>query len=1506
MALRRSSSTSSSVHGRGASGSQSAPQLAGAACGRGRSKSPPATPAAQLASELRGFSQKLLAADCAEDADVGGGQRLPVTAASSTARLASRHAEGASRHRMSLHPEADKRKLASLESKLETQAAKIEACQQNISRTEVFAKSEAAQSTELRSQSRTDHANVRERCAELQGSMSGLIDEAQLLTQRVASVEERAFRSRAAETEASMQRSRELEQHVQQLEHQLKLVATSGEEVQRRQAAKLQRMERNDEELAQRVDGALQRILALQELQSQSQRVKSKGDEQLRASISDLTSEQQQLYTELQALSFHVAFDEQFERLKLRSPSSSPQDDNDHVQRELFGGPDPDTEQPPVSESLSADVLSSIANLRVKVDGQANRSEAVAARLENLCGPTLTALRDEMKEAWELDRRLVEAKLLQLEEEMQQARKGELDSVEEAQQRLQKEVDALKRKTNERCEVHERVDMQHERIGELQTQSRSLTGMLESLQSDLEQKLRHEIAQGCKLFEADLAAINAACSQPLKSMTVDLAEAQVSIEQLGVACAENRRIVDAKVHALGEASEVTRKQLSEEIDGWGRDLRASQDAVGAEVAQVSSELRSEVQEERQTFRTSSAEAVQECWSAIAEVRQAAERTLTELLSNQNDLQNLRQHVGDAARVSESVEDVQAELIAMRSVADSAKQHGCELSQQVGVLHEEVGSANDSITVLRQKMESMDSAGSQTESTLKARLPPVPDEVADSTEPHEEAAQDAGVGHSVARKMASVQDALTTLIETNSHDRLHFETQLHTMEASLERSFATCESNIEDLRNAVGMTSENAPKAAALEATECCRQMKCEIEAKLSDLRGQLEAVESAHSGFLNGTRGAMAECNAHADAFQTLTQRIDSQDSAFADLRGQLEHASVAHAAILSKARAAVSQTNQHAELLETMSDRAGAHEKEMRELQDVRNAVGTTSENASKAAALEATESCRQMRCEIEAELSDLRGQLEAVESTHSSFVNETRGAMAQSNAHTDALQTLTQRIDSQESAVEDLHLAWSARAKLSDLRGQLEAVESAHPGFSNENRGAMAESTAHADAFQTLMQRIDSQDSAFEDLRGQLEQASVAHSAILSDARAAVSQTNQHDEMLETMSDRAGSLEREVQELQGCRKILPLAEAAIDSLAELTQACGQDRQEVDAKIDALQKRVEAIALSEEATAMQLTKAEHNFNAVSAASGTDANSSVLAISNCVQMLGCDLADLQVSPCAVRAQLMPVVEESSGPARNNGSMMDCTPPTQRARYNGPTPLKLIAPVQQPVAKCIDGELNAAQCAADAGKTGTSLTEHLHVLQLSPPKGEWLETPCASDSREDCAMHSPDLSMPQEVGLLTQVVEPRERRCHVDANVGTDFADDRHQHIEEIRTDCEDLKRQLSRGRDDLQTVTQDLADVKRTVLSHDGELRRLQDSYRSSSTARDICSAPSPQTKGLQSLGHSQFSLEGKHTPGETASVLLAARDKLSCLHNQVAVIQGKMMQGRSGGSHSD
>eukprot|EP00931_Biecheleriopsis_adriatica_P046722 TRINITY_DN26856_c0_g1_i1.p1 TRINITY_DN26856_c0_g1~~TRINITY_DN26856_c0_g1_i1.p1 ORF type:complete len:1680 (+),score=520.77 TRINITY_DN26856_c0_g1_i1:66-5105(+) len=303
--------------------------------------------------------------------------------------------------------EADRRRIGQLEKKLE---AKLE--------------------------ERADKQDGRERWAEIQGSVNGLIEETQSLTRRVEGLDERLW-ARTSGNELSKQRNRDLEQQVQALEQQSRLAVAAAEETQKRQATKLRRTEHSLEE-------AIRRLVKVEE--ECRHRGSAQRDGYLEARVNAMEQSQEGLDAELRTLQANL---EDLQQMREEAMVNQQEEvgldtgDFDEAVRSVEAGLS--TMEKKVSGQIE-ELSSSLASLRVKVDGQLSRVGTLADRIETAHEPAIESLRAEMAQARLQERRDLDNEVHTLKSQLSEAQETneEMNSeLKEVMRQARAEIAAL-------------------------------------------------------------------------------------------------------------------------------------------------------------------------------------------------------------------------------------------------------------------------------------------------------------------------------------------------------------------------------------------------------------------------------------------------------------------------------------------------------------------------------------------------------------------------------------------------------------------------------------------------------------------------------------------------------------------------------------------------------------------------------------------------------------------------------------------------------------------------------------------------------------------------------------------------------------------------------------------------------------------------------------------------------------------------------------------------------
>eukprot|EP00928_Gymnodinium_smaydae_P033165 TRINITY_DN23828_c0_g6_i1.p1 TRINITY_DN23828_c0_g6~~TRINITY_DN23828_c0_g6_i1.p1 ORF type:complete len:1516 (-),score=411.09 TRINITY_DN23828_c0_g6_i1:124-4560(-) len=267
----------------------------------------------------------------------------------------------------------------------------------------------------------------RERWADLQGSVSGVLEEMQSLSRRVEGLDEK-LRMRTASCEESVrQRLRELEQQMHGAHHKTALAVSTGEEMQKRHTARLRKTGQTIEELSRRLEAVEDSVRkpntarggALIDLAEMAARLH--GIEQQQAALED----------ELHALGAAARLGAASSPMGKASHGTGGRSTTTSSNAPYHAGCEGDDDGEYESSlrsmerqlaTLSARTVAqldehsaALANMRVRNESQEQRLSALVERCESALSHPLEALRAEMRQLRDHDRQEGDARLAKLE-----------------------------------------------------------------------------------------------------------------------------------------------------------------------------------------------------------------------------------------------------------------------------------------------------------------------------------------------------------------------------------------------------------------------------------------------------------------------------------------------------------------------------------------------------------------------------------------------------------------------------------------------------------------------------------------------------------------------------------------------------------------------------------------------------------------------------------------------------------------------------------------------------------------------------------------------------------------------------------------------------------------------------------------------------------------------------------------------------------------------------------
>jgi len=250
----------------------------------------------------------------------------------------------------------------------------------------------------------------REKLAEVHGSVTGLLEEVQAQARRIDGLEERLW-TRTSGAEMVKQRGKEMEQQVQVLEQQGRLAAAATEEALRRQAVKLCRAEKTIEDVTRRCS-------AVEEELHTNQSTAYHQDDALVSRLEALEHYHSQLSTDLQTLQVTVYNPVAWPGVTSSAEESSQAAVNMDSALKVMERTNAAFEK---KLSTQMEELSfTMAALKVKVEGQLNRLNTLAERMEFVHEPAVESMREELMQARATDRREIDTEITTLRSKLQE------------------------------------------------------------------------------------------------------------------------------------------------------------------------------------------------------------------------------------------------------------------------------------------------------------------------------------------------------------------------------------------------------------------------------------------------------------------------------------------------------------------------------------------------------------------------------------------------------------------------------------------------------------------------------------------------------------------------------------------------------------------------------------------------------------------------------------------------------------------------------------------------------------------------------------------------------------------------------------------------------------------------------------------------------------------------------------------------------------------------------
>eukprot|EP00930_Biecheleria_cincta_P102028 TRINITY_DN9369_c1_g1_i1.p1 TRINITY_DN9369_c1_g1~~TRINITY_DN9369_c1_g1_i1.p1 ORF type:complete len:1391 (+),score=379.95 TRINITY_DN9369_c1_g1_i1:242-4174(+) len=280
----------------------------------------------------------------------------------------------------------------------------------------------------------------RERWADLQGSVSGMMDEMSAMARRVEGLDEKIRLKIGGAEDTIRQRTREIEQQVHGLQQKAFLSVSTSEEISKRTTAKLRKLGQSFEDQERRLRALEEGAKRPQDTFSMPQRLESR--------LAELEGQQASLEEEFRSLAASTAAAQVGFGSSAQGRESLQGSHTGTALLASSGGIDVDGYES--IRALEREIASlagrtstqldehsaALANLRVRTEGQEQRLAATGDRLESVVSPPLEALRVEMQQLRDHDRTELESRLAHLSRQV----KSVSESSEEAVAELKEQV----------------------------------------------------------------------------------------------------------------------------------------------------------------------------------------------------------------------------------------------------------------------------------------------------------------------------------------------------------------------------------------------------------------------------------------------------------------------------------------------------------------------------------------------------------------------------------------------------------------------------------------------------------------------------------------------------------------------------------------------------------------------------------------------------------------------------------------------------------------------------------------------------------------------------------------------------------------------------------------------------------------------------------------------------------------------------------------------------------
>ncbi|CAE8607053.1 unnamed protein product, partial [Polarella glacialis] len=738
----------------------------------------------------------------------------------------------------------------------------------------------------------------RERWADLQGSVSGLLEEMSALARRVESLDEKArLRSSSCE-ELVRQRTRELEQQLHAQQQKALLAVSTSEEMSKRQTARLRK-------ISQTAEDQTRRIQALEEVVRRPQDSGSAHASTMRLEARLLELEGQQASLQEEFMTVQVGYGTSSASGGALEAAASPRAGGDGssydalraLERDLSGLASRTTEQ------LDEHSVS-LANLRVRTDSQEQRLTAAGDRLESVVAPPLEAMRAEIAQFRDHDRQESEARLDHLSRQLQNlsdATEERLSEIQSSELGQGEELPELRR-------LAEASAAQEQQLRRLRDEVLGSDGATLGSGRRAYDQMREEEICGL-LVRVEGLEQRVDCMEETGPGNGDALAQKADRSEMLRLDAAIREFAEPlrRLSARTASSEARSAVLERRVEQIQQDAPWNSTGSGS-----AAENHGATSPRRSASEPTSSSSLETCAKL-----EALSREMAEVAARVMDLESVldtSQSAGDGVAMQDTLQRVAGNEAAVRSLQSELENKLKGLSEELKKASLQVATNESASSELRGELGALRAAGEASSSDAGR----VDEALKLAAEAHDASKESQDLAGSLGEKLREEQMARQKLaselqalvgsvqaLEDSDRNRAPDDSEVATVRAAFESSLKEVSQQVAAVVSRLGVNEASA-KAVREELQELLDSAPTKSSREgegLEELKGELEKVlvkadealklAKASQGDCSDLRARLSDVRTVTEELQIETKKLSEQEgSHFEDLEGRVEQLS--------------------------------------------------------------------------------------------------------------------------------------------------------------------------------------------------------------------------------------------------------------------------------------------------------------------------------------------------------------------------------------------------------------------------------------------------------------------------------------------------------------------------------------------------------------------------------------------------------------------------------------